>query len=171
MRIYVDTSALPSNIRHSDAKSQADLAAYKQLKKQLPMFTSHLVRHEVERTKDEIRRNSLIVDIEGLEPIQKDEKLLGFNSVQTDRYGFVTYPLISDVQDESIRQELMERRLDQRDAEHITQAVCNECDVFLTRDEKSLINPHREWLENRFPKLRIMRPSELLAFLDASESL
>jgi hypothetical protein len=143
MRIYVDTSALPNNIRHSDPKSQADLAAYNQLAERFQMLGSHLVHYEAERTKDETRRNSLLIDIEGLEPVRKDEKLLGFNSVQTDRYGFVTYPLISDVQDERLRQELMDRGLDQRDAEHITQAVCNDCDVLLTRDEKSIINLHR----------------------------
>ena len=87
--------------------------------------------------------------------------------MQTDTYGgFVTYPLISDVQDETLRKELMARGLKQRDAEHLTQAVCNDCDVFLTRDEKSIIKPHRKWLQNRFPKLKIMRPSELLKLLD-----
>jgi hypothetical protein len=46
---------------------------------------------------------------------------------------------------------------------HITQAVCNDCDVLLTRDVKSIITPHREWLEKRFPKLKVRLPSELLA--------
>jgi hypothetical protein len=173
MQIYVDTSALPSNIRrHSDdAKSQEDLAAYSELAKRFPMFGSHIVRYEADMTKDQTRRNSLIIDFKALEPIQKDERLLGFNYVEDQYSGFVTHPLISDVQDEALRQELMDRRLTQRDADHITQAVCNNCDVFLTRDEKSIIIPHREWLENRFPKLKIMRPSELLASLDAGEPL
>jgi hypothetical protein len=162
MRIYVDTSALPANIRrHSDAKSQEDLAAYEELARRFPMLVSHIARYEAEKTTDEIQRGFLIADIKGLEPVQRDEKLLGFNYVEDPYGGFVTHPLISDVQDETIRQELMSRGLKQRDAEHITQAVSNDCDVFLTRDEKSIIKPHREWLQNRFPKLKIMRPVEL----------
>jgi len=55
----------------------------------------------------------------------------------------------------------MTHGLEQRDAEHITQAVCNNCDVFLTRDEDSIITPHRHWLEQKFPGLKIRLPSEL----------
>ena len=55
------------------------------------------------------------------------------------------------------------RGLEQRDAENITQAVCNDCDVFLTRD-KGIIK-HCEWLEQRFSKLKVWLPSELLAFI------
>jgi len=170
MRTYVDTSALPSNIRrHSgDPKAQADLAAYEELAKRFPMFGSRIVGYEADMTKDQTQRRSLIIDFKALEPIQKDERLLGFNYVEDPYGGFVCSPLISDVQDETLRQELMERGLQQRDAEHITQAVCNNCDVFLTRDEKSIIIPHREWLENRFPKLKIMRPVALVAFLDSA---
>ena len=103
-----------------------------------------------------------------LKPILKDEKLLGFNATSGPYGGFTCHPIIADVQDETIRNELIAKGLEPRDAEHITQAVCNNCDVFLTRDEKSIIIPHREWLENRFPKLKIMRPVALVAFLDSA---
>jgi len=73
--------------------------------------------------------------------------------------------MISDVQDEAIRSELIAHGLEQRDAENITQAVCNDCDVFLTRDERTIINPQRAWLEQRFPKLKVWLPSELLTFI------
>jgi hypothetical protein len=57
----------------------------------------------------------------------------------------------------------MRHGLEQRDAEHITQAVCDNCDVFLTGDEDSIITPYRHWLELRFPSLKICSPSELVA--------
>jgi len=96
------------------------------------------------------------------EPIPKDEKVLGFNS-QSDQYGgSISYPLIADCQDETLRRELLEHGLESNDAEHLTQAVCNDCGVFLTRDEATIINPHRQWLEQRFPNLKIRLPSELL---------
>ena len=50
---------------------------------------------------------------------------------------------------------------DRRDAQHLTQAICNECDVFLTRDVNSIIN-HRDKIESQFPSIKIMKPSELL---------
>jgi len=90
------------------------------------------------------------------------KKLLGFN-IQISQYTCFNSPIISDVQDEAIRAELMKRGLKQRDAEHITQAVCNNCDVFLTRDKG--IRKRRDWLEQRFPGLKIRLPSELVADL------
>jgi hypothetical protein len=38
--------------------------------------------------------------------------------------------------------------------------------VFLTRDVKSIIKPHRKWLEERLRPLKIWKPSELLEALE-----
>jgi hypothetical protein len=73
------------------------------------------------------------------------EEVLGFNS-HFDQRGGVSTPLVQDVQDISLRDQLVGRGLGRSDATHIAQAVANHCDVFLTRDEKSIIK-HREWLE------------------------
>ena len=163
MKIYCDTSTLPENIRGADAKSQKELTALKQLQELGVMLGSHIVRYEVMNTKDESKRTQLLAEHDALKPIDNDEKLLGIHTT-TDQYGgFVSYPMISDVQDEAIRAELIERGLEQKDAEHITQAVCNNCDVLLTRDENTIINPHRDWLHQRFPNLKVWLPSELLA--------
>jgi predicted nucleic acid-binding protein len=163
LRIYCDTSALRHNIsRHNDEKSQRELAALTQLLGKYPMFGSHVVRYEAEKTKDEIRRGYLIIDAEALQNVPNDQKLLGFN-IQISQYTCINSPIISDVQDEAIRAELMERKLKLRDAEHITQAVCNNCDVFLTCDKGIL--KRRDRLEQRFPGLKIRLPSELVADL------
>src|SRR5262245_5126632 len=163
LRIYCDTSTLPENISGADPKSQKELRAIKELRKLGMMFGSHLVLCEVMNTKNERKRNQLSTEHAALAPIPKDEKLLGYNTTTDWRGGFACCPMISDVQDEAIRAELIAQGLEQRDAEHITQAVCNDCDVFLTRDERTIINPHRAWLERRFPKLKVWLPSELLA--------
>jgi hypothetical protein len=166
LKIYCDTSVLLHNIScNRDAKSQRELAAVKQLGVKYPMFLSHLVRYEANKTSDEIKRGYLIADVEAHQNVLNDEKLLGVNTLDYGSRGFISYPLISDVQDEQIRAELIDRGLKQRDAEHITQAVCNNCDVFLTRDEKTIIKPHRDWLEEKFPSLKIRLPSELVAEL------
>ena len=56
----------------------------------------------------------------------------------------------------------------QRDAEHLTQAICNNCEYFLTRDEKSIIRPYKQKIEERFASLKIRLPSELVEEFRAS---
>jgi hypothetical protein len=58
----------------------------------------------------------------------------------------------------------MDRGFKQRDAEHVTQAVCNDCDAFLTLDKRILAKHRKEWLEAH-RSLKMRRPSELLAEL------
>ena len=162
MKIYVETSCLRSNIRHPDPKSQKELAALEQLAERYSLFGSRLDLREVEATVKKDQRDSLILDYKALEPIPKDEKFLGSNSVSDQYGGSISNPLVADCQDETLRRELLEHGLEPKDAEHLTQAVCNDCGVFLNRDEATIINPHRQWLEQRFPNLKIRLPSELL---------
>jgi hypothetical protein len=169
LKIYRDTNTLPHNImRCTDQNSQNELEALKQLDGRFEMFASHIVHYELMNTPGEIQRDNLAADFKAFQALPADEKLL-YSRTQTDPYGgFVTCGIISDVQDETVREELMKRGLEQRDAEHLAQAVYNYCDVFLTLDGNSIIRPHGEWLEKRFPKLRVCRPSQLLAFVQAA---
>jgi hypothetical protein len=76
--------------------------------------------------------------------------------------------LISDVQNEALREELVARRFGRKDAEHIAQAVSNNCHVFLTLDRKTILRPkRRDWLKERFSDMEVLLPSELLAKLRA----
>jgi hypothetical protein len=89
--------------------------------------------------------------------------------------GSIANPLVQDIQQPEIFEEIyqkMKRRTSRttdfqmrRDAEHLAQAISNVCDVFLTRDYKTIIGPMREWLEEKYPSLRIRLPSELVAEL------
>src|SRR5262249_52641279 len=117
--------------------------------------------------KNETRRNRLLAQHKGRVAVPKDEKVVGYNAQSDINGGFVGLFLISDVQDEALRSELIDSGLTRRDGEHITQVVCNDCDVFLTRDINSIIRPHRERLEIRFPKLKVRLPSEFLVELMA----
>jgi hypothetical protein len=161
LKVYGDTNTLPSNA--SNHASQEELAALEQLRadERLEWFTSHIVRHEATNTKNESKRNTLVGEHEARKPLPKDEMIVGFNTQTVQSGGFLGFTLISDVQDEALRAELIKRGLTQRDAEHVTQAVCNNCDVFLTLDGNTIIGPHRTWLEERFPTLKVRRPSEL----------
>ncbi|MBZ5616655.1 MAG: hypothetical protein LAO23_21820 [Acidobacteriia bacterium] len=164
LKVYCDTNTLPGNIGDPD-----ELAALERLAchEGIELVCSHLGAHEASNTKSVQKRNVLVAEHNTRRCVEKDEKLLGFNT-QTDwRGGFICSPLISDVQDESIRAELIDQGLEPRDAEHVTQAVCNKCDVFLTRDQETIIEPHRTWLEERFRPMKIFLPMELVTFIDA----
>jgi hypothetical protein len=169
--ICFDTSALPSNIsRHSDAKSGADLAAVITLIEgrasgKYQLLSSRLNDRELSETADPSQRAKLKTDYDALGKIERDEQIVGFNTVYDRTGGFVGFPLISDVQDEQTRDELIKMGLSKRDAEHISQALSNDCDYFLTRDEKTIIRPHRDKIEKRFPSLKVRTPLELIAEL------
>jgi hypothetical protein len=136
LKIYGDTNTLPSNT--NDARPE-ELAALRQLwaDKKLSWLTSHLVSHEAMNTKDGDRRNLLVDEHKARVPIARDEKVVGVNTqyLPCPYGGFLGFFLLSDVQDEAVRAEFMEHGLKRKDAEHIAQAVYNNCDVFLTLDK------------------------------------
>ena len=74
----------------------------------------------------------LRADYEALDPVGKDEEVLGFHS-QFEARGGGAYPLVSDVQDEGLRDELVQRglwrsrRMEERTEamRNTTQAVAN----------------------------------------------
>ena len=169
MKIYCDTNCLLHNIRGK--KCQGELAALKHLAERHELYGSRFVRHEVLDTpvrnaSDEVLRDFLIVECDALKPVPKDEKLLGFHTNYDQFGGFVCCPMIADTHDDVLCEELKKRGLDPKDAQHITQAVCNDCGVFLTRDVKSIIKPHGQWLEIRLHPLKFWSPSRLLEALE-----
>ena len=169
MNIYSDTSSLFSNAnRHADAKNQQEAAAIADLLEvhkqgKIRMLRSNLSRHELEKTRSVKQKDALLRDFLLLVPVAKDEKVLGFDSIQTDPFGgFVTNPLVSDVQDEPLVERLMkELGLRKPDAQHLAQAISNKADVFLTRDEEHFIK-QRLTIESQFT-IKVRLPSELLS--------
>jgi len=141
--IYCDTDSLFSNPkRHKeDAKAQREAAAISRLldyhrSGKLTMQRSNVALRELEETGNPIQRDNLRRDFLELVPIAKDEKVLGFDNLQSDPYGgFVSNPIISDVQDEPLAERLESQGLPKRDAQHLAHAISNNADVFLTRDE------------------------------------
>jgi hypothetical protein len=148
VKIYCDTDTLFSNIKRHEhqAKEQVELDALEKL------FAFHragkvvLLRslgnlRELEKTEDVPQRQRLRADYENLPALPKDERFYGVESLITDPYyGNVYNPLVSDVQDEAMLLELKNRGLKQGDAQLITQAVCNDCDIFITVMRAALSN-------------------------------
>jgi hypothetical protein len=102
MIVYCDTDSLFSNPkRHKeDAKAQREAAAISRLldyhgSGKLTMQRSNVALREVEKTKNPNQRHNLRRDFLELVPIAKDEKVLGFDNLQTDPFGgFVSNPLV-----------------------------------------------------------------------------
>jgi hypothetical protein len=167
MNVYCDTSSLFSNaLRLTNPKAQAEASAIRMLLNyhqsgEIKLFRSNVTLRELEKTTNQVQRTALLIDFLQLVPVVKDENVLGFSSLQTDRYGgHISNPLVSDVQDDKLVEELVLKGLSKQDAQHFAQALSNQADVFLTRDEKHFIN-RRKTLSTQY-NIKILLPSELL---------
>jgi len=189
MRVYCDTNTLLHNMtgKPFDRQDNVELAALKKLLKlrndgKLLMFRSRVNLTEIGATKDQIQRNKLLSDYETLDQIPLDEKVVSFHNAM-DRYGGASYPLVSDYQDEKLynkvrdqitvrlgRGNSREEQQRDRDAHHLTQAISNKCDAFLTRDRKSIIDPLAEYLRREYDGVAILLSSELLARINSASS-
>ena len=110
MKVYCDTSCLPHNIRE-----ESERAAMEQLLKQIPVLGSLLLRLEAENTPIETKRDTaagrqrdfVIAEARARELVAKEKTLRGF-SHSSDQYGgWFACPMISDVPDEALRDELI----------------------------------------------------------------
>jgi hypothetical protein len=170
--IYCDTDTLWHNIKRQEAEpdSQKELVALECLLASRGddclMYRSRVDRSELENMRDPQQREGLRRDYESLAPIPRDENPIGFYN-QMDHVGTVSMgPIVLDIQDEALYLELCKRGLKHRDAQHLTQAISNSCDVFLTRDNG--IIAHRDWLMTQ--GIRVRRPSELISELGLAVS-
>jgi len=131
----------------------------------LVLLGSLAVRREILRTGNSDQLARLVKDQAGIMPIAKDEKVLGFHT-QHDPFGGSTInPLVSDFQDERLKNALIALGVKPDDAGHLAQASANCCDYFLTRDWDTIINRYRRDIERICPPMKVRAPSELVAEL------
>lgn len=178
MRVYCDTDTLFHNTkRHADQRhvltelNALTILLNKHAAAHITMFRSRINLREVEATNDADQAKRLLSDFQALQPIPLDERHYGNSDEVVDPYGsIVSSPLVSDVQNEEMLAQLKGLGLTPRDAEHITQALCNHCEVFLTRDERTIIKI-RNRIEAQFPDIKILKPSELEKQLTSAKKL
>ena len=89
--------------------------------------------------------------------VATDHTVLGFGS------GSTTTPLVTDIVDAQLFDDLKSIGLDDEDAKHLMYSVVNSCQVFVTLDPDFL--DRRVALQVRCPSLRILKPSEFAAEL------
>jgi hypothetical protein len=166
LKVLCDTDALFPNIR--DEKSEGQRQALKKLLEMraaghLVLLRSEVNRVEISNTKNKEQRDKLEAAYMALDPVHKEENVSNFSLIPGPTGSFILNPA-SDL-DPAAYQDCRARGLSDRDTLHILRAVENACDVFLTRDVKTIIRPHRDWLQQRFSGLKIRLPSELVAEL------
>jgi len=167
LKIYGDTNTLHNNIsRHADQVSyQRELAALMKIEEKHVIYFSNRVVNELMKTPEVTRRNKLKGDSEKRTRVANDEKLLRIDT-QIGQSTTINCPIMSLVQDQGMLEEFVKRGLDQLDAEHISQAVCNKCNVFLTLDE-AIIKRHYAWLKKDF-NIRALKPTRLFDLLEGA---
>jgi hypothetical protein len=89
--------------------------------------------------------------------------VVGFENVAGPFGTIAANPIVSDVVDEALFNDLKTLGLRAPDARHLMYAAANDCDRFVTLDGHFL--DRRSLLEARCPSIRVVRPSELAAEL------
>jgi len=172
MKAYVDTCLVGANRAQNPAEDEA-LTALEELnetrKLGIVWLGSNRTLNEIELTRDPQKREALIEGARRLERLEKDHRVIG-GQYHGDQYGGGGWsPFVVDVPDEKIFDALRDLGLDPMDARHLSVAIFNQCEVFLTRDVHSILR-HRSVIEAQFPGIKIMKASELLKDLTKKPS-
>jgi hypothetical protein len=91
--------------------------------------------------------------------VQADHLVLGFSKVEGPFGTFATIPIVTDIVDEAIFDGLKALGVGDTDARHFMYALANSCHRFVTLDSDFL--DRKCELEEKWPVLRVVRPSEL----------
>jgi hypothetical protein len=127
--------------------------------------TSKMSGIEQARTTDVQKRASLAASADLVSVVQNDHRLLGFANLDYGSRGFISYPLIDDIVEPSLFEQLTKNAgLTDADAKHVMYAVANNCDYFVTLDTRDLL-PRRSAIESICPQLKVMTPTEAVAAL------
>jgi hypothetical protein len=125
--------------------------------------TSKMSGIEQARTTDLQKRAALAASANLVSVVQNDHRLLGFASLDYGSRGFISYPLIDDIVEPALFEQLTKTAgLKGADAKHVMYAVANDCDYFVTLDTRDLL-PRRWAIESICPRLKIMTPTEAIA--------
>jgi predicted nucleic acid-binding protein len=167
MRVYYD-NVIASGLITGDVAPEAEMAALREIERAdaagtLKRVTSRESWREQERTRDAARRSQLEAARDLVSVVQADHRVVGFENVAGPFGTIAANPIVSDVVDEALFNDLKTLGLRAPDARHLMYAAANDCDRFVTLDGHFL--DRRSLLEARCPSIRVVRPSELAAEL------
>ena len=167
MRVYYD-NVIVSGLITGDVEPEAEMAALREIESAhaegtLKRVTSRESWREQERTQDAARRSQLKGARDLVSVVQADHRVVAFENILGTLGTIATNPIINDVVDERLFDDLKALGLRGPDARHFMYAAANDCDRFVTLDGHFL--DRRLSLEARCPSIRVVRPSELAAEL------
>ena len=167
LSVYLDNmiacAITERDLANGEQKSLDELVTIEKRRDKIRFQISDEAQREVERTRDQQKRERLKAGISQIESVQESSKLRGFNIQDLGRYGFMSSPLLSEVLDPAMLAQLATLGFERSDSIHFINAVCNKCDVFLTTDPRFM--QHRPELECLYQQIVIRKPSALLAEL------
>jgi hypothetical protein len=126
----------------------------------IKIVTTEVSRIEERRTTDPLKRARLEARWNEVSVVQPEPVLLGFNCQDFGARGFISSPLMSDI-DEKLLTRLRTVGLAELDARAVVFAVTTNCDYFVTHDTNDLL-PHKSAIEAVCPNIRVVKPTEFL---------
>ncbi len=163
-RVYLD-NVITSGWVLKDLKPNEEMEAVERLYALhdagiIKRVTSKVSGIEQARTTDLKKRAALAASADLVSVVQNDHRLLGFANLDYGARGFISYPLIDDIVDPTLFEQLTKNAgIKNADAKHVMYAVANDCDYFVTLDTRDLL-PKRSAIKSICPQLKIMMPTE-----------
>ncbi len=165
MKVYLDTNVVSAIAREDFPPDE--MRALKQLLElsntgKIELRASEVARREIESYKGEDKRTVEIVYLLLQKiPFVEDHEVLGFHNQWDQWGGGGSFPLVAD---DPISSELQKIDVERRDAHHLLVAIRAGCDVFLTFDERTILNRREEieWRLSQIHNIRLMKPSEFV---------
>lgn len=122
--------------------------------------TTPVSRDEEKRTTNLEKRTALEAGWNDVSVVKPEPILLGFQAHDLGKHGFISYPLMSDV-DDALVDKLQAVGLKRNDARAVAFATGTDCDYFVTFDTRDLL-PHKVEIEAICPRIRIVKPTEFM---------
>lgn len=167
-KFYLDTNLVSHKVKKDQVK---EAAAFQKVENAhaagtIQQVTSEVTAREIARLRQPDRRDNLLQAYKPMDkaPMIEAQVTRGFCS-QTDPYGGFTSWAIVD--DQPTWSTLRRIGLDSADAHHMMAAIEAGCDVFLTCDRRTILNPHRQSIERMYPSIKLRTPSEWAASASA----
>jgi predicted nucleic acid-binding protein len=158
--VHPDTCLLKGYAEQDKTEMNATKKLWKSKTVSIDWQSSRRVSEEIRRVKSRKQRRRLEKNYGKLNVHSQDHEVRGFfNSI--DSTGACTCnPMVADVPNSMVFDRLKEIGLKTSDAKILTVAIHNNCDVFLTRDFRTILRLRKE-IEASFP-IKLRKPSELL---------
>lgn len=168
MKVYIDND-VASAIKKRDLPEpeQSALDRVLELESQGVITTMFSAEHlrEMERYKGPV---DLKAGLEGREKVERDHEVLGSAETRDQFGGGASYPLVTDIVDQELFDRFESVGLERSDNLHLTYAVADGCQVFLTHNSLDFINNGRRdaLQEASGRKIKIRLPSELVGDIE-----